>query len=71
MLASPQGLRSLRIHHPPGGLRHGFHSSPFTAKPPTMGQAIQLLQIASYLPRAEFLDWHEDQVFKKPGRDAN
>lgn len=23
------------------------------------------------LPLAEFLDWHQDQVFKKPGRDAN
>ena len=35
------------------------------------GAAIQLPQSASYLPSAEFLDWHGDQVFKKPGRDAN
>ena len=35
------------------------------------GAGIQLPQSASYLPKVEFLDWHEDQVFKKPGRDAN
>ena len=34
------------------------------------GSAIQLPQSSSYLPSVEFLDWHEDQVFKKPGRDA-
>ena len=33
------------------------------------GSAIQLPQSAAYLPKAEFLDWHEDQVFKKPERD--
>jgi putative restriction endonuclease len=35
------------------------------------GAGIQLPQSMSYLPSAEFLAWHEDQVFKKPGRDAN
>jgi putative restriction endonuclease len=35
------------------------------------GAGIQHPQSSSYLPSAEFLDWHEDQVFKKPGRDAN
>lgn len=35
------------------------------------GAGIQHPQSKSYLPSAEFLDWHEDQVFKKPGRDAN
>ena len=35
------------------------------------GACIQLPQSPSYLPSAEFLDWHEDQVFKKLGRDAN
>jgi putative restriction endonuclease len=35
------------------------------------GSAIQLPQSSSYLPSTDFLDWHEDQVFKKPGRDAN
>ena len=35
------------------------------------GAGIQLPQSTSYLPSAEFLNWHEDQVFKKPGRDAN
>jgi len=35
------------------------------------GAGIQLPQSTSCLPSAEFLNWHEDQVFKKPGRDAN
>lgn len=35
------------------------------------GAGIQLPQSNSYLPSAEFLDWHEDQVFKKPGRDSD
>jgi len=35
------------------------------------GAGIKLPQSTAYLPRAEFLDWHEDQVFKKPGRDAS
>lgn len=35
------------------------------------GASIQNPQSASYLPSSEFLDWHEEQVFKKPGRDAN
>ena len=35
------------------------------------GAGIQLPQSGSYLPSAEFLDWHEDQVFKKPRRDVS
>jgi len=34
------------------------------------GAAIQLPQSTSYLPSKPFLEWHEDQVFKKPARDA-
>ncbi len=35
------------------------------------GAGIQLPQSASYLPKSEFLGWHADQVFKKPGRDTH
>ena len=35
------------------------------------GASIQYPQSTSYLPSKEFLDWRGDQVFKKPGRDAN
>ena len=35
------------------------------------GASMQHPQSSSYLPRREFLAWHEDQVFKTPARDAN
>lgn len=34
------------------------------------GAGIILPQSKGYLPRAEFLRWHEGQVFKQPGREA-
>ena len=34
------------------------------------GAAVQPPRSTSYLPGTDFPDWHEDQVFKKPGRDS-
>ena len=65
-------IGELRASHVGGGfppeIQAAFQNNPALAY---HDAAIQLPRSSSYLPRAEFLDWHEDQIFKKPGRNAN